>query len=643
MKKLFTLVFASVFVVISCNPVGPDYPINGHPQASFDETGLYLGIVAFNQQIYTCPIRRLDYGTINIFDTFIDTLSATNGTLLYHSVDKALEMIQGARYPSNLFSASLVTFTDGLDQGSSMMIEDYPGDFWYLEDLHRRLSNSTIAGVGLSAYSVGLLGEDVTNATMFRNNLKKLAVPISNAFEVSSMEAVDNQFQVMAQQMTQKIYTFNLSITIPGPANGTKVRFTLDDVESATDSQMYIEGKFNLSSRSLTGVSYHGVSSSYGNTVAGVQDGIFVRFEFEGITPETPSTINIRNLQQWNYVSSSGKWQKNSELNSENDARLSRQKKSAVVVLNLDCSTSLAGEFSTLKYNAKSFVEKLCQAAFDETEVTSITIDKFEMSLYEGMKDQLSATVWPQTAEDKTILWSSEDESVATVSSKGLVTAVAPGKTRIIATSHDRGLTAFCEVTVEPLMVDLGLSVKWALFNLGASSPEECGDYYAWGEVLPKNGYYWSNYRWCNGSNKSLTKYNFTSLYGKVDNKVVLDMENDAARVNLGGPWRMPTHADIVELMDKCTYEYIIVSGVAGGLFTSKVAGYTDRSIFIPFCGAMNNRVQYIAYGLYWTSDLGSSPDKAIVLVLDSDDTSWAQDFDRYYGMPIRPVYDKRI
>ena len=91
--------------------------------------------------------------------------------------------------------------------------------------------------------------------------------------------------------------------------------------------------------------------------------------------------------------------------------------------------------------------------------------------------------------------------------------------------------------------VDLGLSVKWASCNVGATTPEDCGDYYAWGEIEEKENYDWSTYKWCNGSYDTQTKYCTNSSYGTVDNKTTLDLEDDVAHVKWGGSWRMPTKA----------------------------------------------------------------------------------------------------
>ena len=133
--------------------------------------------------------------------------------------------------------------------------------------------------------------------------------------------------------------------------------------------------------------------------------------------------------------------------------------------------------------------------------------------------------------------------------------------------------------------VDLGLSVKWATCNVGASKPEEYGDYFAWGETQPKNTYDWSTYKWCNGSYDTQTKYCTKSSYGTVDNKTQLELSDDAARANWGGSWRMPTDAEMTELREQCTWTWTTQNGVYGYKVTSKKSGYTNKSIFLPAAG----------------------------------------------------------
>ena len=129
-----------------------------------------------------------------------------------------------------------------------------------------------------------------------------------------------------------------------------------------------------------------------------------------------------------------------------------------------------------------------------------------------------------------------------------------------------------------PEYVDLGLSVKWATFNLGASAPEEYGDYFAWGETEPKEEYSWATYKWCDGTDSVMTKYN------AIDGLISLQSEDDAAHVNWGGDWRMPTKEELDELCDKCNWEWIMLNGVNG----CKVTGPNGNSIFLPAAGSYN-------------------------------------------------------
>ncbi len=188
--------------------------------------------------------------------------------------------------------------------------------------------------------------------------------------------------------------------------------------------------------------------------------------------------------------------------------------------------------------------------------------------------------------------------------------------------------------------VDLGLSVKWATCNVGAESPEEYGDYFAWGEVKPKETYSWSTYEWCNGSYDTQTKYCTSSSYGTVDNKTQLDLSDDAATANWGGAWRMPTKEEQDELRENCTWKWTTENGVNGYRVTSNKEGYTDKSIFLPAAGYRSNSDLNIAGsdGFYWSSSLNTdNPYYAYNLNFNSSNVDWYNN-SRYYGQSVRPV-----
>ena len=186
--------------------------------------------------------------------------------------------------------------------------------------------------------------------------------------------------------------------------------------------------------------------------------------------------------------------------------------------------------------------------------------------------------------------------------------------------------------------IDLGLpsGTKWATCNVGASSPEEFGGYYAWGETEEKENYSWSTYKWCRGSYDTQTKYCTDSSYGTVDNKTVLDPEDDVAHVKWGGTWRMPTLDEQKELLNKCTWTWITQNGVNG----YKVTGPNGNSIFLPAAGYRYGSEVYLrgSYGSFWSSSLSSYYSYyACSLYFDSGSHGWDSRY-RYYGLSVRPV-----
>ena len=186
--------------------------------------------------------------------------------------------------------------------------------------------------------------------------------------------------------------------------------------------------------------------------------------------------------------------------------------------------------------------------------------------------------------------------------------------------------------------VDLGLSVKWATMNVGAEIPEDYGDYFAWGETAPKEVYDRSTYKWCNGSKNTLTKYNTISSYGIVDNKTQLELSDDAASVNWGGSWRIPTNTEMTELREQCTWTWITQNGVNGYKVTSKSNG---NSIFLPAAGYYydNSSNRARSYGYYWSSLLSiGNPDNAWFVYYDTGN-KYGEDGNRYYGRSIRAVF----
>lgn len=200
-----------------------------------------------------------------------------------------------------------------------------------------------------------------------------------------------------------------------------------------------------------------------------------------------------------------------------------------------------------------------------------------------------------------------------------------------------------------PQAVDMGTvvngkNVKWASSNLGASKPEEYGDYYAWGETEPKADYSWAAYKWCDGTTDILTKYNSSSSYaGTVDDITELqrgenpgETVDDVARAKLGGKWRMPTDAEWKALMETCSWEWTTRNGVKGRL----VKATNGNSIFLPAAGKWDDTALGGdgSYGRYWSSSLyAESPLSAWYVFFNSAHVLGDGD-GRSRGLSVRPV-----
>ena len=299
--------------------------------------------------------------------------------------------------------------------------------------------------------------------------------------------------------------------------------------------------------------------------------------------------------------------------------------------------------------------------------VTSISLNETSLLLAIGAEATLSvASVLPNNANDKTYTWSSSDSAIASVDNSGKVTAKANGNVTIKATANDgSGVFASCSVIVFAEKVDMGIKTSdgktlyWSTRNLCKSgfvnSPEEYGDYYAWGETEPyysrlwpltwKNGksagYDWTSYEWCNGTENTLTKYNTSSDWGTVvDNKTVLEPEDDVASVKLGGKWRMPTDAEWTELRTKCTWTW--TSNYNGTRVKGRIVTATNgNSIFLPAAGIRGGTNLYNAGsgGDYRSSSLYTDyPYDALGVHFASDYVQRNYNGYRCYGLSVRPV-----
>ena len=211
------------------------------------------------------------------------------------------------------------------------------------------------------------------------------------------------------------------------------------------------------------------------------------------------------------------------------------------------------------------------------------------------------------------------------------------------------------KVKKEEDFVDLELPSKtlWCKYNVGATCRSDAkswyGDYFMWGDNDSKNNKTcnWVNYKYCNGGNKTLTKYcpndktNYWGKTGDPDNKLVLDLEDDIANINMGGDWNMPTEKQVQELIDNTTSEWVEdyndIQGLNGRLLTSKT---NDNTLFIPAAGYQSSNSVFrigIVIGI-WSSTLSIiNPYAAYYLLSDNEYISIGSSY-RNRGIPVRGV-----
>ncbi len=326
-------------------------------------------------------------------------------------------------------------------------------------------------------------------------------------------------------------------------------------------------------------------------------------------------------------------------------------------------STSYLSDYSCgLYFDSEERTEDIAKRAYGYTirpvlgaeyvPVESVTIDREFICVGVGNTSQLVATVHPDNATYQDVSWKSLNNAVATVTQEdGLVRGFEAMQTRVVAYSADGAKTDTCIVSIlkVPEAVDMGLSVKWASFNMGALEYWHVGDFFAWGETAPKGQFDWSTYLWGSGE-KSLTKYNSFSYAGKADATIMLESADDAATVAFGNEWRMPTGWEWLELYYGCDWTWAVENGIPGFMVKSKT---NDNSIFLPACGVITDSdgfIDLLKNGYYWSSTLNTGWEN--YEYSDEETPGYAFSFDfnqsgfmpycgvRCYGRNIRPVHN---
>lgn len=235
--------------------------------------------------------------------------------------------------------------------------------------------------------------------------------------------------------------------------------------------------------------------------------------------------------------------------------------------------------YLTLSTNELSF-----SAGQNKEPVTVSTNQSFTVQIYGEDKVEVDwISVSPSSYTGSATLTVYVSENAGAARTANVIIHVNDRLSATLVVKQEASESYLCPDDKHPHAIDMGTGVKWACCNVGASSPVEYGGYYAWGETAEKSTYTWSNYKWCNGSGTTLTKYCTSSNFGVVDNLSNLLSEDDVVTVNMGGAWEMPSAYQWNKLRNNCTWTWKTIEGVNGYLVTSMTGN--GNSIFLPAAG----------------------------------------------------------
>ena len=464
------------------------FPYNDALAEGGTESGLYLGVTYFGSYLTTYPLMLLTEESIIGFNQFIDSkVNLDDETLLYYAVDKSMARLQSSKFPDDLFSVAIITFTDGQDNGSVGWKEDETGNTYYKGDYEKELElimENSVRDIPVMSYSVGLEQTGVSSNKTFINSLQTISHPSSNYTLATNMSDVNEKFKSIARELSNTIKLQKLVCTIARLASGTRIRFTYDDIRESNNSALYIEGVYYSNDYSLKNIVYSGFTSTSGETVIGVRNNNKTTFTFEGIHRENNSDVNMDYYKFWIYNPDTEEWEQQVESSyQEGENGIKREIKSAAIILNLDCTASLGeSNFNLLKRYSKDFVSLLYSSSIDPEAVQRVYLDKSSIELVIGESDMLKASISPSSAIEKAVTWTSDKPEIASVDASGRIVAKSVGKAKIIVATKDRNKTAVCEVSVIA-----SRPVSSVSLNLSETSLEIGGITQLSATVLPTN------------------------------------------------------------------------------------------------------------------------------------------------------------
>ena len=354
------------------------------------EKGLYIGLLSFDSKTHelTDKFVKLDKSGTGksklkyILDTEYKP-ATKDGTVLYYAVHKALNKLksQEATFPKKTQSCNIITFTDGLDVGSTNPAlwpepidgKNYGGEDGkeYLKWLHGRLEEVKVKGQPVTASAYGVQGKDIEGTediAKFKNDIEQLKTANGKAVTKDSFDELGDEFGKIAKDLTivTKHTSFDLLIIPPTSGNGTVYKMTFDNIgtssSNADNSAVYFTGTYNYDKSTKTytlkDIQYSGITCSQTSITGEEKEGI-VKFHFDDFNLNS-GTINEDYIQQWYKAKDATTWRRNSEYEQGNTTTTKVDKHSAIIYLVLDSSKSLSSsDVSKVRNAAKDFIDTL--------------------------------------------------------------------------------------------------------------------------------------------------------------------------------------------------------------------------------------------------------------------------------------------
>ena len=367
MKKMLFVMLLAVstlcLLTVSCKKPQPT------PASEYDryitEDGIYLSIFAFNNGI----VAKMDYtkvtpGTCNTIKGWIRSLnSSDDATALLYTVDSSLNALKRVKFPDNLYSINLVSFTDGIDNSSvwfanSQWNSNYADRSAYQVALRDRVRNQLFHGHRLSAYGIGVQSASI-DPNVFRGTIEDLSSTDENAIVLSEYSTISNEFGQIASDITT--YNTMTDVTFQFSCGGTDhIVFVFDGAATPEQSNCKIEATLN-SNNTLSNIVYTGLISNSGSTVTGRQvNGSIFSFTFKNLRDINNDAVDTDHVKLFKTsLGIGGAYAQDVEFNPMSQTHTEVVKKTAAIILVLDVSSSLGSNFGNVQNAACNFVDIL--------------------------------------------------------------------------------------------------------------------------------------------------------------------------------------------------------------------------------------------------------------------------------------------